>query len=77
MITAGRDVLDIFGAAERWPLERDPYILETSVPGIFAAGDLRHGSVKRVASGVGEGSMSIAFIHRYLEEIVGALEPSR
>jgi len=49
-----------------WPLERDPYLLETSVPGIFAAGDVRHGSVKRVASGVGEGSMAIAFIHQYL-----------
>lgn len=68
-VCTGRDVLDIPGAAERWPLERDPYILETSVPGIFAAGDVRHGSVKRVASGVGEGSMSIAFIHRYLEEL--------
>src|SRR5207249_4408649 len=49
-----------------WPLQRDPYILETSTPGIFAAGDVRHGSVKRVASGVGEGSMSIALIHQYL-----------
>jgi thioredoxin reductase (NADPH) len=43
--------------------------LETSVPGVFAAGDVRHGSIKRVASGVGEGSMSIAFIHRHLEEL--------
>jgi thioredoxin reductase (NADPH) len=49
-----------------WPLVRDPYLLETSVPGVFAAGDVRHGSVKRVASGVGEGSMAIAFIHQYL-----------
>ena len=50
----------------RWRLERDPYLLETSVPGVFAAGDVRRGSIKRVASGVGEGSMAIAFIHQYL-----------
>jgi thioredoxin reductase (NADPH) len=49
-----------------WPLERDPYLLETSVPGIFAAGDVRHGSIKRVAAGVGEGSISIAFVHEHL-----------
>jgi thioredoxin reductase (NADPH) len=73
-VCTGRDVLDIPGAAERWPLERDPYILETSVPGIFAAGDVRHGSIKRVASGVGEGSMTVAFIHRYLEELAGRRE---
>ncbi len=50
----------------KWTLARDPYLLETSVPGVFAAGDVRHGSIKRVASGVGEGSMAIAFIHQYL-----------
>lgn len=50
----------------RWPIERDPYLLETSVPGIFAVGDVRAGSVKRVAAGVGEGSMAIAFVHQYL-----------
>lgn len=55
-------------AAKAWPLERDPYLLETSVPGIFAVGDVRHGSVKRVASAVGEGSMAIAFAHQYLAE---------
>ncbi len=49
-----------------WALEREPYLLETSVPGIFAAGDVRHESIKRVASAVGEGSVSVAFIHRYL-----------
>lgn len=49
-----------------WPLTREPFPLETSIPGIFCAGDVRHGSIKRVASGVGEGSMSIAFIHEYL-----------
>lgn len=50
----------------RWPLERHPFLLETSVPGIFAAGDVRAGSIKRVAAGVGEGSMAIAFVHQYL-----------
>ena len=50
-----------------WPLDRLPFLLETSVPGIFAVGDVRAGSVKRVAAGVGEGSMAIAFIHQYLE----------
>ena len=65
----GRDVLDLVQRnAGTWPLERDPYLLETSVPGIFAAGDVRHGSIKRVASGVGEGSMAIAFVHQYLAE---------
>jgi thioredoxin reductase (NADPH) len=49
-----------------WSLDREPFALETSIPGIFCAGDVRHGSVKRVASGVGEGSMSIAYIHEYL-----------
>ena len=49
-----------------WPLERDPYLLETSVPGIFVAGDVRAESVKRVASAVGEGSMAVQFIHQYL-----------
>ena len=56
----------------QWQLERDPYLLETSVPGIFAVGDVRHGSIKRVASSVGEGSMAIAFIHQYLGEQDGA-----
>ena len=50
----------------RWLLDRDPYLLETSVPGIFAVGDVRAGSVKRVAAAVGEGSMAIAFAHQYL-----------
>ena len=54
-------------AAGRWPLERDPYLLETSVPGIFACGDVRLGPVKRVAAAVGEGSMAIAFVHQYLK----------
>ncbi|WP_291431272.1 cyclic nucleotide-binding domain-containing thioredoxin-disulfide reductase [Deinococcus sp.] len=49
-----------------WPLDRDPFPLETSVPGVFVAGDVRRGSVKRVASSVGEGSMSIALVHQFL-----------
>jgi thioredoxin reductase (NADPH) len=49
-----------------WPLERDPFWLESSVPGIFAAGDVRHGSVKRVAAGVGEGATAVHFVHEYL-----------
>jgi thioredoxin reductase (NADPH) len=54
-----------------WPkqLERDPYLLETSVPGIFVAGDARHGSVKRCASAVGEGSIAIQFVHQYLASL--------
>jgi thioredoxin reductase (NADPH) len=55
-------------AAERWGADRDPYLLETSVPGIFACGDVRFGPVKRVAAAVGEGSMAIAFVHQYLKE---------
>lgn len=52
-----------------WSLERDPYLLETNIPGIFAVGDVRHGSVKRVASGVGEGSICVQFVHRYLAQV--------
>jgi thioredoxin reductase (NADPH) len=50
----------------RWPLQRDPSLLETSVPGIFACGDVRSSPIKRVAAAVGEGSMSIAFVHQFL-----------
>jgi thioredoxin reductase (NADPH) len=55
-------------AAAPWPLERDPFLLETSLPGVFVAGDVRHRSIKRVASAVGEGSMSVQFIHQYLAD---------
>ena len=51
----------------RWSHNRDPYLLESSVPGIFACGDVRLSPVKRVASAVGEGSMSISFVHQYLQ----------
>jgi thioredoxin reductase (NADPH) len=56
-------------AAGRWGLERDPYLLETSVPGVFACGDVRFSPVKRVAAAVGEGSMAIAFVHQYLKDV--------
>jgi thioredoxin reductase (NADPH) len=51
-----------------WPLRRAPYLLETSLPGVFAVGDIRAGSVKRVASAVGEGSMAVQFVHKVLAE---------
>ena len=53
-----------------WPLDRDPYHLESSVPGVFVAGDVRADSVKRVASAVGEGAMAVTLVHRYLEELM-------
>lgn len=53
----------------QWSLERDPYLLETNVPGVFAVGDVRSGSIKRVASGVGEGSICVQFVHRYLSHL--------
>ncbi len=62
-ILAGPDV-----AGDGWPLPRDPYPLETSVPGVFVAGDVRARSIKRVASAVGEGSMAVSLIHQYLGE---------
>src|SRR5438477_324395 len=51
-----------------WPLTRSPYLLETSLPGVFAVGDVRAGNIKRVASAVGEGSIAIAFVHQVLHE---------
>jgi thioredoxin reductase (NADPH) len=57
------------GGSARWPLERDPYLLETNIPGIFVAGDVREQSIKRVASAVGEGAMAVSFIHEYLREL--------
>jgi thioredoxin reductase len=57
---------DAVARSGRWRLGRDPYLLETSVPGIFACGDVRCSPLKRVAAAVGEGSMSIAFVHQFL-----------
>jgi thioredoxin reductase (NADPH) len=68
-ILSGPDLMHDGKRPAGWPLDRDPFLLETSVPGIFVAGDVRHGSVKRVASGVGEGSISISFIHQYLSHL--------
>jgi thioredoxin reductase (NADPH) len=62
-------------ATGRWTLDRDPYLLETSVPGVFACGDVRFSPVKRVAAAVGEGSMAIAFVHQYLRDSDGLRPP--
>ncbi len=68
-ILTGPDLLDEGRRPEGWPLDRDPLALETSLPGLFAAGDVRSGSTKRVAGAVGEGAMAVALAHRRLEEI--------
>src|SRR5262245_32920892 len=68
-ILTGPDLLWDGARPKGWSLERDPFLLETNVPGIFAVGDVRHGSVKRVASGVGEGSVAVQFIHQYLGKV--------
>jgi thioredoxin reductase (NADPH) len=68
-ILTGPDLLWDGAHPRGWSLERDPFLLETNVPGIFAVGDVRHGSVKRVASGVGEGSVAVQFIHQYLSKV--------
>lgn len=68
-VLTGPDLLEAGERPAGWPLNRDPLPLETSVPGLFAAGDLRSGSTKRVATAVGEGAMAVALIHRRLEEL--------
>lgn len=68
-VLTGPDVMRDGKPPRGWTLERDPFLLESSVPGIFAVGDVRHGSVKRVASGVGEGSVAVQFIHQYLSKV--------
>ncbi|MUL37561.1 response regulator [Gloeocapsopsis dulcis] len=68
-ILTGPDVMHNNKRPRGWILDRDPFLLETNVPGIFAAGDVRYGSVKRVASGVGEGAIAVQFIHRYLSKV--------
>ena len=67
-IKTGPDLLPEDLGAAGWPLMRPPYLLETSLPGVFAVGDVRGGSIKRVASAVGEGSIAISFIHKVLQE---------
>ncbi len=68
-ILTGPDVMQAGQRPKDWAPDRDPFLLETNVPGIFAVGDVRHGSVKRVASGVGEGSVAVQFIHQYLSKV--------
>jgi len=68
-ILSGQDLLHDGKRPHGWALERNPTLLETNVPGIFVVGDVRHGSVKRVASGVGEGAVAIQFVHQYLAKV--------
>jgi thioredoxin reductase (NADPH) len=73
-VTTGPDLKSVSSRAgthrpKGWRLERDPYLLETNIPGVFAVGDVRHGSIKRVASGVGEGSICVQFVHQYLANV--------
>ena len=65
-VLAGPDLLQL-DEGSRWPLDRDPLYLETSQPGVFVAGDLRHGSIKRVASAVGDGAIAASLVHSFLE----------
>jgi len=76
-IKTGPDLTSDDLAAAHWPLERSPYLLETSRPGVFAVGDVRCGNVKRVASAVGEGSIAVSFVHRLLaEQVESARHPA-
>jgi thioredoxin reductase (NADPH) len=68
-ILTGPDLLANGRHIEGWKLKRDPFLMETSVPGIFAAGDVRHGVIRRVASAVGQGSAAISFVHEYLKTV--------
>lgn len=68
-ILTGLDLLWDGARPKGWTPDRDPFLLETNIPGLFAVGDVRHGSVKRVASGVGEGSVAVQFIHQYLSKV--------
>jgi thioredoxin reductase (NADPH) len=70
-VLTGPDLLEAGRRPEGWPLNRDPLALETSAPGLFVAGDARHGSTKRVAGAVGEGAMAAALVHRRLGELTG------
>jgi thioredoxin reductase (NADPH) len=65
-IYAGPELKASSSFASTWKQVRDPFLLETSVPGVFVAGDVRHGSIKRAASAVGEGSIAVQFAHQYL-----------
>ena len=65
-VFSGNDLKRCPQFPRQWQLPRDPYLLESSVPGVFVAGDVRHGSIKRAASAVGEGSIAVQFIHQYM-----------
>ena len=67
-IKTGPDLSQEDLAAAHWPLARPPHLLETSLPGVFAVGDVRGGNIKRVASAVGEGSIAVSFVHQALHE---------
>src|SRR5204863_6726773 len=67
-IKTGPDLSPEDLAAAKWPLTRPPHLLETTLPGVFAVGDVRRGNIKRVASAVGEGSIAVAFVHQVLNE---------
>jgi thioredoxin reductase (NADPH) len=67
-LVTGSDLLKKGERPTNWKLDRAPYYMETNIPGVFAAGDVRHGSVKRCASAVGEGAMAVTFVHRYLSD---------
>jgi len=67
-VLTGPDLAAAPGGLTGWPLDREPYLLETSEPGVFAAGDVRASSIKRVASAVGEGALAVTLVHRYLEQ---------
>jgi thioredoxin reductase (NADPH) len=68
-ILSGPDISKNGKRPRGWALDRDPFLLETSVPGVFVAGDVRHGSIKRCASAVGEGSIAVQFVHQYMREV--------
>jgi thioredoxin reductase (NADPH) len=68
-ILTGPDLIREGRRPKNWTLQRDPFLLETSMPGIFAAGDVRHGVIRRVASAVGQGAVAVSLIHKYLETV--------
>jgi thioredoxin reductase (NADPH) len=72
-LLTGRELLRDGRPPPAWPLDRPPLLLETSLPGVFAAGDVRHGSVKRVSSAVGEGAIAVQLVHQYLNDVAPAI----
>ncbi|CAA9233725.1 MAG: Thioredoxin reductase [uncultured Cytophagales bacterium] len=68
-IETGRELMRYDDYRKKWKLNREPFLLESSIPGVFAAGDVRAGAMNRIASAVGEGAMSIKMVHEYLAEL--------